>query len=157
YFQYLPVFERRLDSASSIAVGGELFRLGADFTASAATARSLAETPAVFGGTANDTTNLLSADAVRGKLLVLRAAAGGGFGGGRGGAGGGQASPGRAAYQQVVAAAAAVLTVASPNPAAGGGFTVVGRRGGPTGAFEDPAQPSRGGFGAGSLATIQGN
>ena len=155
YFQYLPVFERRIDSSSTITVAGQAFHYGADFTAAPQAARALAETPVIFGGTANDTTNLLSADSVKGKILVLRAGQGGGFGRGRGG----PPSPALQAYLQVTAAAAAVLTIASP-PAGnaarpgqgGGGFAA---RGGPTGAFEDPAQQGRGGFGGGSLATIQ--
>lgn len=157
YFQYLPVFERRIDSSSTISVAGQVFRFGTDFSAVAQAARSLAETGAVFGGTANDTTNVLPPDAVRGKLLVLRAVSGGGFGGrGRGA----PASAALQAYQQMTAAAAAVLLIApspsagvSVRPVGGGGFA---SRGGPSGAFEDPAQPSRGGFGGtGSLATIQ--
>jgi len=154
YFQYLPVFERRIDSASTITVAGQVFRFGADFTAAAQSARTLPETPAVFGGTVNDTTNVLPPDAVRGKLLVLRAVQGGGFGRGRGG----PASPALQAYQQMTAAAAGVILIAAPPAPAGrapggGGFAV---RGGPSGAFEDPGQPSRGGFGGGgSLATIQ--
>jgi hypothetical protein len=150
YFQYLPVFERRIDSASTITVAGQVFHYGPDFTAAAQAARALPETPAVFGGTALDTTNLLSPDAVRGKLLVLRAAPGGGFGRGR------PASPALQAYQAMTAAALAVLTIpAPPGTGQAGGFA---GRGGPTGAFEDPAQQrggGGGGFGGGSLATIR--
>src|SRR5262247_3717220 len=33
YFQNLPVFERRIDSASTITVAGQVFHYGAEFTA----------------------------------------------------------------------------------------------------------------------------
>lgn len=155
YFQYLPVFALRVDSSSTIGVGGQVFHYGPDFTANAQSAATLPATPAVFGGTANDTTNLLSPEQVRGKLLVLRAdAAAGGFGGRRRG---GPQSPAMQAYTRVVAAAAGVLTIsAGQGGIAAGGFGFAAR-GGPTGTFEDPAQPGRGGFGGGgSLATAQG-
>ena len=152
FFQYLPVYERRIDSASTITVAGQVFRFGADFTAGAQAARGVPETPVVFGGTANDTTGVLSPEAVRGKLLVLRAAPGGGVGRGRGG----PPSPALQAYQQMTGAAAALLLIPAPPSPDARTLTFVGR-GGPSGVFEDPAQPSRGGGfgGAGSLATIQ--
>jgi Peptidase family M28 len=161
YFQYLPVFERQTDSASFIAVGSRKFHIFTDFTANVTANKKLSATATVFGGVANDTDNVLSPDAVKGKILVLSAAAGGGFGRGRGRGGrGAQVSPAQQAYRDMEQAAAEVLTVRSTDAGGNGrgggrgGFGGGrGRRGGPTGVFEDPAQPGggRGGFGGGGV------
>ncbi|MGH7581693.1 MAG: M28 family metallopeptidase [Gemmatimonadales bacterium] len=158
YFQYLPVFERHTDSSSAIAVGGRNYLIGHDFTGNLTESTSLADVPTVYGGVANDTDNVLSPDAVKGKVLILSAAAGGGafWRGGRRGA----VSPAMQAYRDMEQAAAEVLTIRGENGSGrggrggrGGGFGGGrGMRGGPTGVFEDPAQPSSGrGFGGGGV------
>lgn len=151
YFQNLPVFTRSFDSTgSTIEVSGTTFHGGLDFTANVPTQLwNKAGAVVVFGGMANDTINPLSADAVQGKILVLRVAPGGGrgafFGRGRG-----PLSPALQAYQAMLGAAAAVMTIAGdqlPGPAGFGGFGGGGRA-----SFRDPAQQSGAG-GAGVTIT----
>ena len=77
YYQDLPFGVQTLDSSSTIQIGETLLKVGADFLATAplgtpAQARTL---DVIFGGTAIDTTNLLTPEQVRGKILVLRPAA----------------------------------------------------------------------------------
>ncbi len=148
YFQNLPVFMRSFDATgSTIEVGGTTFRGGADFTANVPTPLwNKAGAAVVFGGTANDTINPLSAGAVQGKILVLRVAPASGrgtfFGRPRG-----PVSPARQAYQAMLGAAAAVMTIAGdqlPGPDNFGGFAGAGRA-----SFRDPAQQS--GFGGGGV------
>jgi hypothetical protein len=103
YFQYMPVTARVATKASSVTVGGKSYRLDVDFSASGNVERTVTG-DVVFGGVQGDTVNELSADAVRGKIVVMMPAAGGGRGfGGRGGRGGGAANP--------LASAAAIVTV----------------------------------------------
>jgi hypothetical protein len=119
YFQALPVFERKLDPTATIAVGGTKLSALKDFVAGGgrgggAAARSIAGAQVVYGGEQGDTTNALTVDQVRGKLVVIKGrapaggrggfpavatrggagAAGGGGGGGAGGAGRGGRGPG---------------------------------------------------------------
>ena len=78
YFQDVPFGAQALDSTSTIQVGEAVLKAGTDFLASG----QLGTTPVtgtlevIFGGQAIDTTNILPADQVRGKLLILRPAAG---------------------------------------------------------------------------------
>jgi len=102
FFQYMPVTARVASQSSSISAGGKTFHPGADFSAAGGADRT-ATGDVVFGGTQGDTVNALSADDVRGKVVVMLAGAGGGrggFGGGRGGAG-----------NNPLAGAAAIVTV----------------------------------------------
>ncbi|HEX6052194.1 MAG TPA: M28 family peptidase [Gemmatimonadaceae bacterium] len=73
YFQDVPLGVQTLDSASTLTVDGKTLRAGADFLANgqlgvAPLSRTL---EVMYGGHAIDTTNVLSPDQVRGKLLVL--------------------------------------------------------------------------------------
>jgi len=101
YFQYMPVTARSVMSNSTISVGGTTFHANRDFVEPFGAAQARVSGPVIFGGTLGDTTNGLSPDQVKGKIVVVTAPAGGagrGFGGrGRG------ANP--------LAGAAAVLTV----------------------------------------------
>ena len=78
YFQDVPFGVQTLDSTSTIQIGETLLKAGADFLANAplGIAPQSRTLDVVFGGQAIDTTNLLSPDQVRGKILVLRPAAG---------------------------------------------------------------------------------
>ncbi|HUP88163.1 MAG TPA: M20/M25/M40 family metallo-hydrolase [Longimicrobiales bacterium] len=72
YFQDIGVFTRALDRSSTITVDGKTFAAGTDFLANLPTAlRTQNSYDVVFGGSAVDTTNVLSPDAVRGKLLLM--------------------------------------------------------------------------------------
>ena len=101
YFQYLPVTARSVSKTSTLTAGGKTFHLGADFGIAGSMDR-MASGEAIFGGTLGDTTSALSADEVKGKVVVMRAPAGGG-GRGFGGRGRGGNNP--------LAGAAAVVTV----------------------------------------------
>jgi hypothetical protein len=107
FFQYMPVTARVATKASSITVGGRTYHEGADFSAPGTADRTVSG-EAIFGGTLGDTVGELSADAARGKIVVMMAAAGGG--GGRGGFGGGRGGRGGAANNPL-ADAAAIVTV----------------------------------------------
>jgi hypothetical protein len=137
YFQYLPVIERRFDSTSAISVSGKVFRPGTDFVAFGQPGKIVGETQSIFGGNLNDTTNVLSAELVRGKVLVLRG--GSAFIPPFLGRQRGVPSPARAAYNAMLGAAAAVLTTTDNLTTRAPTFG--GTRGGPTGLFEDPVQP----------------
>jgi len=97
YFQNLPVFQRSLDPASTIAVAGTRLKAFTDFVVSPGRGgdpRSIDGAQVIFGGEQGDTVAQLTADQVRGRLVVLTARPGGrgrgrgfgGFGRGRGGA-----------------------------------------------------------------------
>ncbi len=88
YFQYLPVSARVVTAASSIAADGKTFRPDVDFSATGVQADRQVSGEVVFGGTLGDTTGQLSADDVRGKIVVMLPPAGRatiGFGGRGGG------------------------------------------------------------------------
>ncbi len=80
YFQNLPVFQRSLDAASTLTVDGTTLTAFHDFVASPGRVgepRSIDGVQAIFGGQQGDTVNALTADQVRGKLVVLTARPGG--------------------------------------------------------------------------------
>jgi hypothetical protein len=115
FYQDVPMLRRTFDPASTITVDGTTLHGGTDFIPSApyrSSARTL-EAQVIFGGTAGDTTNPLTAEQVAGKIVVLKAAprgAGGGRGGrggGGGGGGGGRGGRGGGAF----AGAAAIATI----------------------------------------------
>ncbi|MDB4917391.1 MAG: peptidase [Gemmatimonadetes bacterium] len=101
YFQNMPVSARVVSASSMIMVGNKMFRPDVDFSAAGAADRSVTG-DVIFGGLLSDTTNALTADAVRGKIVVVTGAPGGGrgFGGGRGGP-----------VNSALAGAAAIVTV----------------------------------------------
>src|SRR5207237_949413 len=94
FFQNVPMIRRAFDETSTITVDGKTLHGGTDFIASApaGAALSLGVVEVVFGGRAGDTTDALTSDQLRGKMLLQlpaqRGAGRGGFGG-RGGRGGG--------------------------------------------------------------------
>src|SRR5687768_1795581 len=80
FLQTVPMIRRRADSASTLSVDGQPFKLFEDFalarpSASLRFATTLAPSTlqVVYGGRAGDTTVTLSDDAVRGRLVVLDA------------------------------------------------------------------------------------
>ena len=97
FFQNVPMIRRAFDETSTITVDGKALHGGTDFIASApaGAAPSLGVVEVVFGGRAGDTTDALTSDQLRGKMLLQlpaqRGAGRGGFGG-RGGRGGGAAA-----------------------------------------------------------------
>ena len=100
FFQNLPVFQRALDAKSTISAGGVKLTAFKDFVATPGRGgdpRSIDGAQVIFGGQQGDTTNELTAEQVRGKLVVMTAREGGRGRGGRGGGGAGRPSraPGR--------------------------------------------------------------
>ena len=72
YFQKVPIYQRRLDSTSTIRADGMTLKAGTDFTAEAdGFARPLESTQAIFVGPWVDTTANIPADSVRGKILIF--------------------------------------------------------------------------------------
>jgi len=79
YFQNLPMIRRAFDVASTIAVDGTTLRGGTDFIATTRGAvPALDRVQVIFGGTALDTTDMLTPEQVAGKFVVLRPAQRGG-------------------------------------------------------------------------------
>ena len=73
YFQTLPYVLRSLDTSSTLSAGGATLHAGIDFIAqSNGHPTQLVEMPTVYGGVLFDTTNMLTNDQVRGKLVILR-------------------------------------------------------------------------------------
>src|SRR4051812_30142027 len=93
YFQYMPVTTRVVNASSTISAGGKTFHPNADFVVNGANAARKVAGDVIFGGVAGDTTNALTADQVRDKIVVLLPAAGGGRGFGGFGRGGGANNP----------------------------------------------------------------
>jgi hypothetical protein len=75
YFQHVPMFTRAVDPKSAIAVDGTTLRLGVDFAVAPGRAdtRSLDGVQVIYGGIQGDTTAALSADQIRGKLVIFAA------------------------------------------------------------------------------------
>jgi hypothetical protein len=72
FFQKLPLFNRTLDSASTVLIDDKTFRAGVDFTASAdGFARPLGSARAIFIGPWVDTTANIPADSAAGNVLVF--------------------------------------------------------------------------------------
>ena len=86
FFQHVPMVTRAIDPSSALSVDGATLRLGSDFSVSAGRAdpASLDGVQVIFGGVFGDTANALTADQVRGKLVVFTAAPPANVGGGRG-------------------------------------------------------------------------
>lgn len=94
YFQHVPMATRMLDPTSTITADGTTLHAATDFYVAPGRVnpRSLDGVQVIFGGVRGDTANPLTADQVRGKLVVFTAPAAptgrgaGGRGRGRGGA-----------------------------------------------------------------------
>jgi hypothetical protein len=74
YFQNIPLFAYWVDStATNMTVGGKPLVYGTDYLPLSRTERRvvLDGTPVVYGGSTTDSTAWLSADAVKGKIVVL--------------------------------------------------------------------------------------
>ena len=106
YFQNLPVTARVLGAASSIASGSSTFKPNEDFTIAGLAVDRKVTGDVIFVGSLADTSNMPTADQVRGKILLVTGGAGGGrgFGGGRGGVGPANSLFGSAAILTVVPA-----------------------------------------------------
>jgi hypothetical protein len=78
YFQDVPFGVQTVDSTSTIQVGETVLKAGTDFLATGAlgAVAPSGTLEVIFGGQAIDTTNLLTPEQVRGKVMVLRPAAG---------------------------------------------------------------------------------
>ena len=83
FFQHVPMVTRSMDPKSALIVDATPLRLGVDFSVSPGRANpaSLDGVQVIFGGVAGDTTNALTADQVRGKLVLLLPAPPANFGG----------------------------------------------------------------------------
>jgi Zn-dependent M28 family amino/carboxypeptidase len=71
YFQAMPVSARVVSNTSTITAGGKTFRTDVDFYPGGATADRKVTGDVVFGGALGDSVNTLSADDVRGKIVLL--------------------------------------------------------------------------------------
>jgi hypothetical protein len=71
YFQTVPVANRSLDPASSVAVDGTALELYKDWIPTSGGNAELASVPVIYGGVLNDSATLVSAEQARGKLVVL--------------------------------------------------------------------------------------
>jgi len=74
YFQHVPMRVRSIDPASAITVDGTTLKLGVDFgtTPGRSDPRSIDGAQVVYGGVRGDDSNPLTADQVRGKLVVFQ-------------------------------------------------------------------------------------
>jgi Peptidase family M28 len=73
FFQNMPVSARTVSDASTIVSGGQTFHLNVDFYPGGAAADRKITGDVVFGGALTDTAGALSADAARGKIVILTA------------------------------------------------------------------------------------
>src|SRR4051812_29683521 len=73
YFQTVPFWRAAVDPQSRLEVGGTVLEVGRDFVPASigAMGRVLDGTATIYGGPANDTTKLISADQAAGKVVVL--------------------------------------------------------------------------------------
>jgi hypothetical protein len=72
FFQKVPIYQRTLDSTSTITADGVTLKAGKDFTASAeGFMRAFESAQVVFVGPWVDTTANIPADSVKGKLLIF--------------------------------------------------------------------------------------
>ena len=82
YFQTIPFFRYLPDSRGGIRVGPDTLRIGRDLIPLAAQTygRPISHAEVVFGGPTSDSSQWISADAARGRIVVLGAPSGGGRG-----------------------------------------------------------------------------
>ncbi len=115
YFQNVPVVQRSFDPTSTISVDGATLNGIKDFVPGGGrggASRSIDGAQVIYGGVAGDTLNPLTADQVRGKLVVFSAPPPQ-AGGGRGGRAGGGGRGGRGNANPTMADAAGTATIAS--------------------------------------------
>ncbi len=108
YFQHVPMVHRTFDTTSTITVNGTVLHALSDFVASPPRGEmpaSIDGATAIYGGVAGDTANPLTAEQVRGRLVILSAPSGGARGRGRGR---------RPAGGNALAGAAGIATIAGP-------------------------------------------
>ena len=116
YFQHVPMVHRTLDPSATITAGSTTLHALHDFVASAprgAQPGSIDGVVAIYGGVAGDTVNPLTAEQVRGRLVILSEPANPGRGRGRGR---GRGAPGGAALAE--AAGVAIVAGDALPPAA---------------------------------------
>ena len=96
YFQKLPMIQRHFTDKSTMTVDGATLKFNSDFvpTPTPRAPKPIMNAEVIFGGTAGDTTTMISPDQAAGKFVILLPAPGAGGGGqrgggARGGAGGG--------------------------------------------------------------------
>ncbi|HXI19516.1 MAG TPA: M28 family peptidase, partial [Gemmatimonadales bacterium] len=77
FFQTLPFKTRSVDSSSSLSVGGAALAYGTEWAGRADASAKLADLPVLFGGPVDDPG--VSADQMRGKLVVFTMQGNGGF------------------------------------------------------------------------------
>ena len=73
YFQNLPVFSRTLAAGQTLTAGGTAFRPWVDYLPrdNGPTARSIENTPVVFGGFFGDTATMITPSAAAGKFVIM--------------------------------------------------------------------------------------
>jgi hypothetical protein len=143
FFQHVPMVARAIDPSSTLSVDGTTLRVGSDFsvTAGRADPASLDGVQVIFGGVLGDTANALTADQIRGKLVVFIPAPPANVGGG---------ARGRPAAPPSCREAPADSTARGGRRGGGGGGGGAGRgRGG----FGGSAAPQ----GAAGIAMIEGD
>src|SRR3982751_5404343 len=76
FFQHVPLFVRSVDRSSAVTVDGTTLKLGTDFSVAPGRAdpRTIDGVQVVYGGVRGEA-DPLTADQVRGKLVIFRAAA----------------------------------------------------------------------------------
>jgi len=76
FFQHVPLFVRSVDRSSTITVDGTTLKLGTDFSVAPGRVdpRTIDGVQVVYGGVRGEAENPLTADQVRGKLVIFRAA-----------------------------------------------------------------------------------
>ena len=114
YFQNVPVVQRSFDPTSTISVDGSALYGIKDFVPGGGrggASRSIDGAQVIFGGVAGDTLNPLTADQLRGKLVIFSAAPP--QAGGRGGRAGGGGRGGRGNFNPAMVDVAGTATIAS--------------------------------------------
>ncbi|HTO72326.1 MAG TPA: M28 family peptidase, partial [Gemmatimonadales bacterium] len=71
FFQTLPFKTRSIDPASSFTVSGTALTWGTEWASNSALSVNVPEAPMVWGGSLGDTTNQISADAAKDKVVVF--------------------------------------------------------------------------------------
>jgi hypothetical protein len=76
YFQEMPVFQRKFATTSTLSINGRALKWADEWIPTpGAKPREVNGVQAIFGGTAGDTVNFISAAQASGKLVIVRPAA----------------------------------------------------------------------------------